>query len=169
VRDDAGLVQFKSYDIATRRAIEERVARHPQTPRPAPSVPRPAPATASATPDAPSVSMTVSLANFFDRYGGFVWPSDAPTNPDLLAVRHESDQAVAAVRKEYDALGIASVSTVADARFKLLEYGRPALEHIRSTSTPAIADMFHVFLLSLYRNLEVATAVRQGPTTSGGN
>ncbi len=52
----------------------------------------------------------------------------------------------------------ASVSSAAFARQKLLDYGRPALQEIRSSSTPAISDAFHMFLLSLYDSLAQSAA-----------
>ncbi len=55
--------------------------------------------------------------------------------------------------------GLARLSTVTDARQKLLDYGRPALQQVREQSTPALADSFHVFLLSLYGNLGAAATV----------
>ena len=42
------------------------------------------------------------------------------------------------------------------AREKLLVYGQPALQVIRSTTTPRIAENFHNFLLSLYDSLAQA-------------
>ncbi len=54
-----------------------------------------------------------------------------------------------------------------DARSKLVDYGRPALEYIRDNSTPRIADTFHLFLLSLYDSLgQAATVPRQGGPAS---
>jgi len=50
----------------------------------------------------------------------------------------------------------ASLSTVTQARQKLLDYGRPALKEIRQSATPRIADTFHLFLLSLYESLAQA-------------
>ena len=46
-----------------------------------------------------------------------------------------------------------------DARAKLLDYGRPALQYIRDNATPRIADTFHLFLLSLYESLAQAATV----------
>ncbi len=155
--DQAGYQQFMSYDVATRRAIEERVARHPETPAPRRSAP--AATATSAQASAPPPPRTVSLGNFFNRYGEFVWIADAPAGTDLLPARSLSDQAVALVLKEYQAQGIAPVSAVTDARRKLLDYGRPALDFVRKTKTPAVADTFHVFLMSLYTNLEMAASV----------
>jgi hypothetical protein len=52
--------------------------------------------------------------------------------------------------------GVAALASVTDARQKLLEYGRPALAHVRAHETPRIADTFHMFLLSLYESLAQA-------------
>ena len=52
----------------------------------------------------------------------------------------------------------APITTVTEARQKLLEYGQPALRLVRSVSTPRIAEGFHMFLLSLYDSL---AAVRE--------
>ncbi|MBX6312530.1 MAG: hypothetical protein IRY99_06365, partial [Isosphaeraceae bacterium] len=152
VRDNNALAEFQKYDVATRRAMEERVARYPETPAPAPP-----------SRDAPAVPLAVSLGNFFNRYGELVWPAEAPTHGDFKAKRDLSDRASVSVLKEYNERGLAQLTTVADARRKLLDYGRPALEYIRKSSTPAIADMFHVFLLSLYFNLERAASVPKSP------
>ncbi len=50
----------------------------------------------------------------------------------------------------------APITTITDARQKLLDYGQPALRVARSVSTPTIADSFHMFLLSLYDSLAAA-------------
>ncbi len=58
--------------------------------------------------------------------------------------------------KETKQRSAASINTVTEARQKLLDYGRPALRELRETSTPRIADTFHLFLLSLYDSLAQA-------------
>jgi hypothetical protein len=45
---------------------------------------------------------------------------------------------------------------VAEARQKLLDYGRPALHYVKAHETPRVADSFHGFLLSLYDSLAQA-------------
>jgi len=61
--------------------------------------------------------------------------------------------------------GVASMAAVTDARNKLLDYGRPALQIVRTQETPRVADSFHLFLLSLYESLAQA-AMPSAPTTS---
>ena len=60
---------------------------------------------------------------------------------------------------------MASLSSAAYARKKLLGYGQPALKEIRSSATPALADAFHMFLLSLYDSL--GQSAEPGPPTPG--
>jgi hypothetical protein len=57
------------------------------------------------------------------------------------------------VLKEVEGRGYAQVATAVEARNKLLDYGRPALQYARENSTPAIADTFHTFLLALYDSI----------------
>ncbi len=96
------------------------------------------------------------LASFFDATQRLVWPNDSPINGDLKEKRAVSDQAVLVVLDETKRGSAASITTVTDARQKLLDYGRPALRELRETSTPRIADAFHLFLLSLYDSLAQA-------------
>jgi hypothetical protein len=157
------------YDLATRESMINRIARNPgremstvnptgarlpgstaSTPR-APRTPQPV-----AAPEPPSV---VLLGNFFDRERRLVWPTVAPITGDMGKKQEIADQAVLAVLNEYDLQGLARLSNVTDARQKLLDYGRPALEYVRQQSTPAMADTFHVFLLSLYSNVGLAATV----------
>lgn len=100
----------------------------------------------------------LSIDGFFDRYERLVWPADAPTEGDLQARRDESDVASLAVFKEFRAQGQAEIGTAAEARARLLEYGRPALEFARSSGSAAVADSFHSFLLSLYDAIGRTTA-----------
>ena len=60
---------------------------------------------------------------------------------------------------QYESAGLARLSTVTEAREKLLDYGRPALDFVRQQTTPAMSDSFHVFLLSLYSNVGLAATV----------
>ena len=85
-----------------------------------------------------------------------VWPSDSPVEGELISKRDTSDQACLAVSDLVDKFRSAPITTVTLARTKLLEYGQPALQAIRSHSTPRIADSFHQFLLSLYDALAAA-------------
>ncbi len=140
---------FERYDPQTLQAMENRVARNPRTyyqPPPAPT------AVAVATPSPAAGTPTYKsapLSSFFNQYDEVVWPTDAPVTGGLQAERTVSDQASRAVLKEYNTDGLAKVATVTDARNKLLDYGRPALEFVR-THTPPVADTFHGYLLSLY-------------------
>jgi hypothetical protein len=100
----------------------------------------------------------VPIGSFFDSSRILVWPSDAPVEGDLITKRDASDQACLVVADLVAKFRSAPITTVTSARNLLLEYGRPALQHIRSHSTPRIADNFHQFLLSLYDSLEAAAS-----------
>ena len=157
---------FDKYDLASRESMISRVARDPGremgTADPsgvlamAPS-PRPSPRSQAQAPPGPP--NTVNLANYFNKDHQLVWPSASPITGDFGKKQEAADLAALAVMNEYDAKGLAQLSTVTDARQKLLEYGRPALQYVREQSTPALADAFHVFLLSLYGNLGNAATV----------
>jgi hypothetical protein len=94
------------------------------------------------------------LAGFFDKYDHLTWPSEAPTSGDLQGKRDAADRASLLVLQDVRGRGFSSLGLVTDARDKLLEYGRPALQLIRSVQTPVIAESFHVFLMALYDSLE---------------
>jgi hypothetical protein len=96
------------------------------------------------------------LSSFFDPSQNLIWPTDSPNIGDLKEKRSLSDQAILAVLEETRKQTSASITSVTDARQKLLDYGRPALRELRETSTPRIADTFHLFLLSLYESLAQA-------------
>lgn len=142
---------FERYDPETRKRLEERVARRPVRAEPTPR----APATASRS--TPSV---LPLASFFDRSGRLAWPSEAPTSGDLGAKRTACDRATQVVLTEVNERGVAQVASATDARSKLLDYGRPALQTVRAGATPAVADTFHAFLLALYDSLGQAAVPR---------
>ncbi|MDG3002523.1 hypothetical protein [Paludisphaera mucosa] len=112
---------------------------------------------AAPTPAPPPAKPTLPIASFFDAAGRLVWPSDSPVDGELKAKRDVSDQATIAVRREIDAQGWAPIALAAEARQKLLDYGRPALQEIRQASTPRIAEAFHEFLMGLYDALGAAT------------
>jgi hypothetical protein len=135
---------FERYDPETLQRMEDRVARNPRNF--VGSAPSP---TAVAAAVKPVQAAVQAITGYFNQYQQVVWPSDAPTEGDLLARRTVSDDASRSVLKEFNADGLAKVATVTDARNKLLDYGRPALQFAR-THTPAVADSFHAFLLSLY-------------------
>jgi hypothetical protein len=161
VRDES---VYDKYDLGTRESMINRVARDPGremgTADPsgtlalAPSA-RPKPR-APATPTEPA---SVHLAGFFNKDHQLLWPGISPISGDFGKKQATADLAVLAVLNEYDMKGLARLSTVTDARQKLLDYGRPALQYVREQSTPALADSFHVFLLSLYGNLGAAATV----------
>jgi hypothetical protein len=123
------------------------------------------PAVAATTPEpaaAPAPKPALPLASFFDAAFRLVWPAEAPVDGELKDKRDVSDQASLAVLDETRRYQAASLSTVTQARAKLLEYGRPALQEIRATATPRIADTFHLFLLSLYESLAQSAYAPQG-------
>jgi hypothetical protein len=96
------------------------------------------------------------LVSFYDAQSQLGWPADAPTADSLKEKRAAFDQASLAVLDETRKNGVAAVATVTEARQKLLDYGRPALQYVRTHETPRIADTFHVFLLELYDSLAQA-------------
>jgi hypothetical protein len=114
---------------------------------------------------AAATNPVVPLGHFFDAGKRFVWPGDSPSNGDLSAKRDASDQAMLAVLEETKQQTTASIASVVDARQKLLDYGRPALQEIRAQATPPVADGFHRFLLSVYDSLELAATPEE--TSSG--
>jgi hypothetical protein len=101
----------------------------------------------------PPPRIAPTLSSFFNEHHKLVWPADAPVTGDLKPKRDVSDQASLAVLTEVMSQGVASIASATDARQKLLDYGRPALQEIRETATPVVADTFHAFLLSLYDSL----------------
>jgi hypothetical protein len=148
------------YDVGTRREIEASVGRYSDGPPPSyyrtvsrPAAPAPQPA-----------APVVPLSSFFNRYQKLVWPAGSPDFGDLTSKRTTADQACLAVLNDYSLRGLAQVGTVTEARSKLVEYGRPALQYIRDNSTPRVADTFHLFLLSLYESLGQAATIPRLPT-----
>jgi hypothetical protein len=162
LRDPGYLDQW---DVGTRREIEASIGRFSDGPPPSylRTVSRntaPAPSAAPAQPATPpQTGPVVPLSSFFDRYQKLIWPSDAPVFGDLAGKRSAADLACLAVLNDYTLRGLAQVSTVTEARSKLIDYGRPALQYMRDNSTPRIADTFHLFLLSLYESLAQAATV----------
>jgi hypothetical protein len=98
----------------------------------------------------------VPLPSFFNDARQLIWPSDAPVAGDLKRKRDISDEGCLVVLGEFQRLGRASIASVTDSRQKLLDYGQPALQEIRTYTTPRVADTFHLFLLSLYESLAQA-------------
>jgi hypothetical protein len=155
---DNGFVE--RYDVARRdpSAYYQRYG----TPPSRSSVSPVTPTAAAVAPVAPFLP----LASFYNAENKIAWPSDAPVAGDLKEKQVIFDQASQAVLAETKKSGVASIATVTDARQKLLDYGRPALHHVRANETPRLADTFHLFLLSLYESL--AQAVNPTTTASAG-
>jgi hypothetical protein len=142
---DNGLVE--RYDVARREPSHYRRYVGPRT-----------------TPTAMTVAQqtpVLPLASFYNRENHFVWPGDAPAEGDLKEKRAMFDQASQTVLTETKKSGVASIAVVTDARQKLLDYGRPALQYVRTHDTLRVADSFHLFLLSTYESL--AQAVNPPP------
>jgi hypothetical protein len=169
-RDDSF---YEKYDLATRMSMINRVARDPAREMgtadpsgvlPMAARPRPSqPPTTSQPPTAPQPPSMSLLANFFDRNRRLVWPTIAPITGDMGKKLETADLAILGVLNEYELRGLAQLSNVTEARRKLLDYGRPALDFVRKQTTPAMADSFHVFLLSLYSNIELAATAPRTP------
>jgi len=121
---------------------------------------------AATTAAAASAARTIApLAAFFNTDRQLVWPADSPISGDLKPKRDLSDEASLLVLNEVEQRGRASIALAADARQRLLDYGRPALQEIRETATPSIADGFHAFLRSLYDSLSASTEIPPAPPT----
>ena len=74
-----------------------------------------------------------------------------------MAKRDISDQACLVVSDLVDKHGSAPITTVTDARQKLLDYGQPALANLCEATRPrGSRKRFHLFLLSLYDSLAQA-------------
>jgi hypothetical protein len=106
----------------------------------------------------PKPKPSLPLASFFDATRRLVWPAESPVEGELKAKRDSSDEASLAVLAEVDRQGVASITSVTEARQRLLDYGRPALQEARQEQTLRIADSFHLFLLSLYESLAQAAS-----------
>jgi hypothetical protein len=127
-----------------------------------PPAQRPYPVRATSAVPAPTQTVNPAprpvhpLPSFFNDARQLVWPSDAPVAGDLQRKRDISDEGCLVVLGELQTQGRASTTSVADSRQKLLDYGQPALQQIRASSTVRLADAFHLFLLSLYESLAQA-------------
>ncbi len=111
-----------------------------------------APSPAAAAPEKP----LLPLASFYDAQGQLARPADSPAAGELKEKRATFDQASQVVLDESKKSGVASMAAVTDARQKLIDYGRPALQYVRAHETARLADTFHLFLLSLYESLAQA-------------
>jgi hypothetical protein len=105
---------------------------------------------------APAPAPVVALASFFDGSLALVWPQESPIDGEFKEKRDLSDRASLIVLKQTKDYGSAPITSVTEARQKLIDYGRPALNQLRTMTTPPIADSFHRFLLSLYDSLEAS-------------
>jgi hypothetical protein len=141
---DNGLVSH--YDVRRRRAPSYQPERTASLANSGQGTARPAPR-------APAVP----LKDFFDASLRLVWPQESPVEGEFKEKRDISDQASLAVLKQTQAYGSAPITSATEARQKLVNYGKPALQHLRAVATPPIADSFHRFLLSLYDSLEAST------------
>ena len=109
----------------------------------------------------------VALASFYNAGGQIVWPADAPTAGDLKEKRARLRPGQPRRLEEAKKSGVASIATVTDARQKLLDYGRPGLQYVRTHETPRVADTYHLFLLSLYESLAQAVNPPARPPLCG--
>jgi hypothetical protein len=141
------------YGVDSRRSPAFEVDRRVERAREARNNP-----TQPATPSPPAVAARpiFPIGSFFDTSRKLGWPSDSPVADDLQGKRDDSDQACLVVADKVVKYGASPITLVTFAREKLLVYGQPALQMIRSTSTPRIAENFHNFLLSLYDSLAQA-------------
>lgn len=141
--EDSGLNQ--RYNVTSRRGFED------MSPRPRDSYQAPAQTNARAA------GPVVPIASFFDKSGHLAWPEGAPDGADLRPKRDAADQAIRSVLDESNRWGSAPITLANEARTKLIDYGKPALEQVRGRSTARVADTFHLFLLSLYESLAQST------------
>jgi hypothetical protein len=149
LRDPAFQERYGSADRAplSRRTTSplNRVATAPAS--------RPAQAPAQTAP----AYQSIMLDAFFDSLGRFRWPADADATGDLAPKRERAEAEVVAALREWQASRVTRLQTAATARQALLEYGQPSLQRLRETTSPQVAETFHVFLLALYKGLEQAT------------
>ncbi|QEH35764.1 hypothetical protein OJF2_43210 [Aquisphaera giovannonii] len=150
-----------TYNVARRRPVSERAPARTSPGDLAMVTPgTPAPVAAPAAPARPQIP----LSSFFDSMQRLAWPAESPVDGDLKEKREVSDHASLEVYLQSTAHGAATLTSVAEARQKLLDYGRPALKEVREKFTPRVADTFHMFMLSLYDSLaQVATVADPGP------
>jgi hypothetical protein len=160
---------LEKFDVGTRRSIEASIGRYSDGPPPrsrtAQQTPRPTTAPTQTT--APQAAApALPLVSFFDRYQRLVWPAEAPVFGQFETDKSVADLACLAVLNEFNLRGLAQLSTVTDARAKVLQYGRPALEYVRQNTTTRISDGFHLFLLSLYESLAQAATTPKPATAA---
>jgi hypothetical protein len=146
VRDN-GFVE--RYNVDRRAESSYHYGANPSVAR---SSPPPIPTAMTVMPPKPYLP----LASFYNADNTLAWPADAPVEGDLKEKRTAFDQASHSVLAETKKNGVASIATVTDARQKLIDYGKPALQYVRAHETPRLADTYHLFLLSLYESLAQA-------------
>ncbi len=143
---------FNRYDAATRRAMVDAASRRRS--------PSPARAALNATPAAAEPVQpprpVVPLVSFFNKMRELIWPADSPTAGDLAGKRSTSDETTLALLHEIENQGYAHIASVTDARNKLLEYGRPALQYVRDNSTAGLGRLSHLSALALRFDRAVA-------------
>ena len=127
-----------TYDVSSRRSLASRATA---------DVPPLRSPTATA-PAAPA-RVVLPLASFFQGDGPLDWPKDAPDDGAIGSDRREAEAAITAVRDQTKAGGKAHAQSVGLARSKLIGYGQQALARSREERAPAMADVFHYFLLIL--------------------
>src|SRR5262249_45996113 len=120
---------------------------------------------AESRPAQPAATPVVPLVSFFDDSLTLVWPQESPVDGEFKEKRDTSDGARLAGLKQPKRYGRAPITRVTEARQKLVDYGRPALQQLRAVATPPIAASFHRSLLSLSDSLEAATRPAE-PSTS---
>jgi len=147
VRDN-GFVE--RYNVDRRAASSYQYGAYPSVARSSP--PAPTPTAMNVTQPKP----LLPLSSFYNADNTLAWPADAPVEGDLKEKRATFDQASQVVLAESKKSGVASLAAVTDARQKLIDYGRPALQYVRAHETPRLADTYHLFLLSLYESLAQA-------------
>jgi hypothetical protein len=138
------------YDVARRRSPNVRQVSNYTAP----------PAAVAAT--EPDPRPVYPISSFFNAARVLVWPAESPVTDELKPKRDVSDQNCLVVLELVEKHRSAPITTVTEARQKLLEYGQPALRLIRTISTPRLAESFHLFLLSLYDSLAAAANPAEG-------
>jgi hypothetical protein len=142
------------YGTGSRQSPGYAIARRP--PRSFIQASNNTPSPAPVAPPEPDPRPVYPIGSFFDAARVLVWPSEAPATDELKPKRDISDQACLVVLELVEKHRSAPITTVTDARQRLLDYGQPALRLVRSISTPRLAESFHLFLLSLYDSLAAA-------------
>ena len=120
---------------------------------------------AAASGGAPALP-NLPLLSFYNANSKLEWPANARrTDGELKQKRDVSTRRASKYWRKRSKNGVAALASVTNARQKLLDYGRPALVHVRAHETPRVADTFHMFMLSLYESL--AQAANPAPRRAG--